>query len=247
MGDDVEDVAAAFVRDDSDSGGGKRKKFSGDSGSGKKRDKKFSSSNFSDRGGRNSSSRRLTNLASLTTCNSLKHLFVPSSAPANHEQASLQSQTSSLHVGFLRGFHGSRWVSIRPSDVSTQAAGYAVAVDPSYEDRASSADGIEISKIGISQEIVNALMKNQDIKNRLDVEAILQAMKNHNKPSQRRKQLTHHATITRRRDGSIGCSSKADLVTDYQRLTGFDHEATPSSLNAPYRRIIISDVMVHTT
>ncbi|KAD2392926.1 hypothetical protein E3N88_23238 [Mikania micrantha] len=129
------------------------------------------------------SSRRLTNLASLTTCNSLKHLFVPSSAPTNHEQASLQSQTSSLHVGFLRGFHGSRWVSIRPSDVSTQAAGYAVAVDPSYKDRASSADGIEISKLGISQEIVNALMKNQDIKNRLDVEAILQAMKNHNKVS----------------------------------------------------------------
>ncbi|KAD4585636.1 hypothetical protein E3N88_23237 [Mikania micrantha] len=53
MGDDVEDVAAAFVRDDSDSGGGKRKKFSSDSGSGKKRDKKFSSSNFSDKGGRN--------------------------------------------------------------------------------------------------------------------------------------------------------------------------------------------------
>ncbi|KAL8242326.1 hypothetical protein R6Q59_012628 [Mikania micrantha] len=138
MGDDVEDVAAAFVRDDSDSGGGKRKKFSSDSGS--------------------ASSRRLTNLASLTTCNSLKHLFVPSSAPTNHEQASLQSQTSSLHVGFLRGFHGSRWVSIRPSDVSTQAAGYAVAVDPSYKDRASSADGIEISKLGISQEIVNALV-----------------------------------------------------------------------------------------
>ncbi|KAD2392967.1 hypothetical protein E3N88_39944 [Mikania micrantha] len=107
----------------------------------------------------NASSRRLTNLASLTTCNSLKHLFVPSSAPANHEQASLQSQTSSLHVGFLRGFHGSRWVSIRPSDVSTQAVGYAVAVDPSYEDRDSSADGIEISKLGISQEIVNALVK----------------------------------------------------------------------------------------
>ncbi|KAL8268646.1 hypothetical protein R6Q59_002444 [Mikania micrantha] len=54
MDDDVEDVAAAFVRDDSDSGGGKRKKFSGDSGSGKKREKKFSSSNFSDRGGRSS-------------------------------------------------------------------------------------------------------------------------------------------------------------------------------------------------
>ncbi|KAD5317335.1 hypothetical protein E3N88_17281 [Mikania micrantha] len=54
MDDDVEDVVAAFVRDDSDSGGGKRKKFSGDSGSGKKREKKFSSSKFSDRGGRSS-------------------------------------------------------------------------------------------------------------------------------------------------------------------------------------------------
>ncbi|KAK9076028.1 hypothetical protein SSX86_004358 [Deinandra increscens subsp. villosa] len=54
--DDVADEMADFVRDDSDSGGGKRKKFSsgGDGGSGKKREKKFSSSKFSDRGGRGS-------------------------------------------------------------------------------------------------------------------------------------------------------------------------------------------------
>ncbi|XP_076910986.1 protein IWS1 homolog 1-like [Bidens hawaiensis] len=53
MDDDVEDDVAAFVRDESD-GGGKRKKVSGDGGSasGKKMEKKFNSSKFSDKGGR---------------------------------------------------------------------------------------------------------------------------------------------------------------------------------------------------
>lgn len=54
MDDDVEDEMADFVRDDSDSGGGKRKKFSSGDGSSKKREKKFSSSKFSDSGGRGS-------------------------------------------------------------------------------------------------------------------------------------------------------------------------------------------------
>ncbi|XP_076906986.1 protein IWS1 homolog 1-like [Bidens hawaiensis] len=53
MDDDVEDDMAAFVRDESDGGGGKRKKFDGGSGSGsKKREKMFSSSKFTDKGGR---------------------------------------------------------------------------------------------------------------------------------------------------------------------------------------------------
>ncbi|KAJ9560707.1 hypothetical protein OSB04_005867 [Centaurea solstitialis] len=117
------------------------------------------------------SSKRLTSLASLTTYNSLKHLLLlpsssssssSSSSPANHQELSgNQSQSFHSSVGF-RSFHGSRWVSIRASDVSTQSAGYAVAADPLYEgDRAtsSSSDGLEISKLGISQEIVAALAK----------------------------------------------------------------------------------------
>ncbi|KAI3499248.1 hypothetical protein L1887_35041 [Cichorium endivia] len=109
------------------------------------------------------SSKRLTNIASLTTCNSLKNLLVPSStqpSPANHKESSNQFHTTRLNVGFLRSFHGSRWVGIRASDVSTQAAGYAVAADQTYEgDRATSSDGLEISKLGINQEIVTALAK----------------------------------------------------------------------------------------
>ncbi|KVH96570.1 DEAD-box ATP-dependent RNA helicase 53, mitochondrial-like [Cynara cardunculus var. scolymus] len=109
------------------------------------------------------SSKRLTSLVSLTTYNSLKHLLVPSStpsSPANHQQLPNQSQTFHSSAGLRRSFHGSRWVSIRASDVSTQSAGYAVAADPSYEgDRAASSDGLEISKLGISQEIVTALAK----------------------------------------------------------------------------------------
>lgn len=51
-------------------------------------------------------------------------------------------------------------MGIRASDVSTQAAGYAVAADQTYEgDRATSSDGLEISKLGINQEIVTALAK----------------------------------------------------------------------------------------
>ncbi|KAI3774232.1 hypothetical protein L1987_48779 [Smallanthus sonchifolius] len=108
------------------------------------------------------SSNRLTSLASLTACNSLKHHLLPSCtqpSPANYEELCNPSHTSNPNACFLRSFHGSRWTSIRPSDVSTQAAGYAVAADPSYEDSASSSDGLEISKLGISQEIVTALAK----------------------------------------------------------------------------------------
>ncbi|KAL8234364.1 hypothetical protein R6Q59_020464 [Mikania micrantha] len=108
------------------------------------------------------SSKRLTTLASLTTFNSIKHHLLPSStqpSPANREESRNNYQTYNPNVEFLRRFHGSRWISVRPSDVSTQAAGYAVAADPSYEDRVSSSDGLEISKLGISQEIVTALAK----------------------------------------------------------------------------------------
>ncbi|XP_076944119.1 DEAD-box ATP-dependent RNA helicase 53, mitochondrial-like [Bidens hawaiensis] len=100
------------------------------------------------------SSRRLTShLASITTCN--HHLFVPSTPPI-HQQS--QSQSTNLNLRFFRSFHGSRWMNIRPSDVSTQSAGYAVAADPSFDDKASS-DGLEIAKLGISQDIVTALAK----------------------------------------------------------------------------------------
>ncbi|KAK9070842.1 hypothetical protein SSX86_009410 [Deinandra increscens subsp. villosa] len=107
------------------------------------------------------SSKRLTNLASLTACNSLKHHLLPSSTPPNHHESRNQSQPSNPAVNFLRSFHVSPWMNIRPSDVSTQAAGYAVAADPSYDDKdsSSSSDGLEISKLGISQEIVTALAK----------------------------------------------------------------------------------------
>lgn len=51
-------------------------------------------------------------------------------------------------------------MGIRASDVSSQAAGYAVASDHAYDgDRAASSDGLEISKLGINQEIVTALAK----------------------------------------------------------------------------------------
>ncbi|KAF5756677.1 putative RNA helicase [Helianthus annuus] len=109
------------------------------------------------------SSKRLT----LTTlCNSLNHLLIPSStqpSPAAIHQRLLSNQ-SQTNVGFLRNFHGSRWVSVGPSVVSTQAAGYAAAV-PQYddeeeeEDRVSSSDGLEVAKLGISKEIVAALAK----------------------------------------------------------------------------------------
>ncbi|KAJ0788843.1 putative RNA helicase [Helianthus annuus] len=108
------------------------------------------------------SSRRLTNLASITTCNSLNHLLVPSSTPpppAIHQHFSLKPQTFNQNVRFLRSFHGSPSADIRPSGLSTQAAGYAVATDSSYDDRASVSDGLEISKLGINQEIVDALAK----------------------------------------------------------------------------------------
>ncbi|XP_023751291.2 DEAD-box ATP-dependent RNA helicase 9, mitochondrial [Lactuca sativa] len=109
------------------------------------------------------SSKRLTNLASLTTCNPLKHLLIPSStppSPANRKESPSQSQTSHPKFGLLRSFHGSRWASIRASDMSTQAAGFAVAADHAYDgDRGTSSDGLEISKLGINQEIVSALAK----------------------------------------------------------------------------------------
>ncbi|KAI7735284.1 hypothetical protein M8C21_031057 [Ambrosia artemisiifolia] len=107
-----------------------------------------------------SSSRRLTtNLPSITTIN---HLLVPSSTPSPiHQQYSLKPQTSNLNLTFLRGFHGSRYAAsiIKPFNVSTQSAGYAVAADQSYDDRASNSDGLEISKLGINHEIVDALAK----------------------------------------------------------------------------------------
>ncbi|XP_076901478.1 DEAD-box ATP-dependent RNA helicase 53, mitochondrial-like isoform X2 [Bidens hawaiensis] len=101
------------------------------------------------------SSRRLTShLASISTCNSLNHhLLVPSTPPIHQ-----QSQSTNLNVRFLRSFHCSRWMNIRPSDAATQSAGYAVAADPSFDDKASS-DGLEIAKLGISQDIVTALAK----------------------------------------------------------------------------------------
>ncbi|XP_071715733.1 DEAD-box ATP-dependent RNA helicase 53, mitochondrial-like [Rutidosis leptorrhynchoides] len=111
-----------------------------------------------------SSSKKLTTLTSLTT-NSLKHLLIPPSSstspsPAYHRQFTNQSQSIHPKFGFLRSFHGSRLVNVRPSDVSTQAAGFAVAADPSYDgDRSTSSDGLEISKLGISQDIVSALAK----------------------------------------------------------------------------------------
>lgn len=44
--------------------------------------------------------------------------------------------------------------------MSTQAAGFAVAADHAYDgDRGTSSDGLEISKLGINQEIVSALAK----------------------------------------------------------------------------------------
>ncbi|XP_071691389.1 DEAD-box ATP-dependent RNA helicase 53, mitochondrial-like [Rutidosis leptorrhynchoides] len=112
-----------------------------------------------------SSSKKLTTLASITT-NSLKHLLIPSSStvttpsPTYHRQLANQSQSFHPKFGFSRSFHGSRLVNVRASDAFTQAAGFAVAADPSYDgDTAASSDGLEISKLGISQDIVSALAK----------------------------------------------------------------------------------------
>nr|XP_043625236.1 DEAD-box ATP-dependent RNA helicase 53, mitochondrial-like [Erigeron canadensis] len=103
-----------------------------------------------------SSSRKLTTLAPLATTASLQHLFTPSSTHPQNQ--SLKSLIPTNVAPFsIRSFHGSNWVNFRVSDVSKQAAGFAVAsVD---NDRAASNDGLEISKLGISQDIVSALAK----------------------------------------------------------------------------------------
>ncbi|XP_076958660.1 DEAD-box ATP-dependent RNA helicase 53, mitochondrial-like [Bidens hawaiensis] len=103
-----------------------------------------------------SSSKRLTNLASLT---SLKHLLIPSPKPTHSHYSSNPSQPFNPNASFARTLHGSRWINIRPSVASTQAAGYAVAANLAYEDPTPVTDDLEIANLGISQEIVTALSK----------------------------------------------------------------------------------------
>ncbi|KAI3736467.1 hypothetical protein L6452_16009 [Arctium lappa] len=107
------------------------------------------------------SSTRLTALASLTACNSFR-LLIPSSSPPT---VTLSSNKSQFHIApafrvLRRNVHASRFVDVRASAALKQAAGYAVAAQISDdEDSSSSSGGLEVSKLGISHEIVTALAK----------------------------------------------------------------------------------------
>ncbi|KVI04039.1 DEAD-box ATP-dependent RNA helicase 53, mitochondrial-like [Cynara cardunculus var. scolymus] len=103
------------------------------------------------------SSTRLTALASITACNSLR-LLIPSSSPPT---VTLSSNKSQFHIALSfrvlrRNVHASRWVAVSSSTLFKQSAGFAVAYD---EDSSSSSDGLDVSKLGISQHIVTALAK----------------------------------------------------------------------------------------
>lgn len=92
------------------------------------------------------SSKRLT-----TT---LRQLVIPSSS------ASQNLLLPNNNEKVRRNFHGSRWVSFRSTDSKPYAAGYAVASSSSYDvNNNNDNDGLEISKLGISQGIVEALAK----------------------------------------------------------------------------------------
>lgn len=92
------------------------------------------------------SSKRLT-----TT---LRQLVIPSSS------ASQNLLLPNNNEKVRRNFHGSRWVSFRSTDYKPYAAGYAVASSSSYDvNNNNDNDGLEISKLGISQGIVEALAK----------------------------------------------------------------------------------------
>ncbi|GJQ98681.1 DEAD-box ATP-dependent RNA helicase 53-like protein [Tanacetum coccineum] len=108
------------------------------------------------------SSKRLTNLASVTT--TLKHLVIPSTSqnllPNENNNNNNNNNKAGFGGGYLRNFHGSRWVSFRSTDNKPYAAGFAVASSPSYDISNNDNDtGLEISKLGISQGIVEALAK----------------------------------------------------------------------------------------
>nr|GEU82113.1 DEAD-box ATP-dependent RNA helicase 53-like [Tanacetum cinerariifolium] len=105
------------------------------------------------------SSKRLTNLASVTT--TLKHLVIPSTSQNLLPNENNNNNKGGFGGGYLRNFHVSRWVSFRSTDNKPYAAaGFAVASSPSYDINNNDNDtGLEISKLGISQGIVDALAK----------------------------------------------------------------------------------------
>ncbi|PWA92192.1 DNA/RNA helicase, DEAD/DEAH box type, N-terminal [Artemisia annua] len=97
------------------------------------------------------SSKRLT-----TTI--IRKLVIPSSSSSVSQNLLLPNNNNENKV---RNFHGSRWVSFRSTDYKPYAAGYAVASSSSYDvnNNTNDNDGLEISKLGISQGIVEALAK----------------------------------------------------------------------------------------
>ncbi|KAI3781051.1 hypothetical protein L2E82_11050 [Cichorium intybus] len=103
-----------------------------------------------------------TRLAAIASCNSLR-LLLPSSSIAIPIKSQFFVNPT---FGVSRSnFHASRWVDVRASAVLTKSAGFAAAAEISYEEdtfsssSSSSSDGLEISSLGISQEIVTALAK----------------------------------------------------------------------------------------
>nr|XP_043630648.1 DEAD-box ATP-dependent RNA helicase 53, mitochondrial-like [Erigeron canadensis]XP_043630653.1 DEAD-box ATP-dependent RNA helicase 53, mitochondrial-like [Erigeron canadensis] len=102
----------------------------------------------------------------LTALSSLRRLLIPSlslsSSSFISSQPNIPYKLTNPISGVLNGssFHSSTWLDVKASPVLSQAAtSFAVAADVSDDEVVGSSDGLEVSKLGISQEIVTALAK----------------------------------------------------------------------------------------
>ncbi|GKE13455.1 hypothetical protein Tco_1417006, partial [Tanacetum coccineum] len=64
-----------------------------------------------------------------------------------------------FQVSTSSSFHTTSWFNVRASAVLSQSAGVAFAAKTGSDEDDTPLDGLEASKLGISQEIVNALAK----------------------------------------------------------------------------------------
>ncbi|PWA27951.1 DNA/RNA helicase, DEAD/DEAH box type, N-terminal [Artemisia annua] len=106
-----------------------------------------------------SSSTKLTALASLQHI-IFRPILISSSQSLfpNTPQTFINSSYVN-RVSSTSSFHTTPWFNVRASAVVTQSAGVAFAAETCSDEDDSVSDGLEVSKLGISQEIVNALAK----------------------------------------------------------------------------------------
>ncbi|GJU21988.1 DEAD-box ATP-dependent RNA helicase 53, mitochondrial-like protein [Tanacetum coccineum] len=107
---------------------------------------------------------RCSSLTKLTALASLQHIiFRPiliSSSQSLFPNTPTQTFTSHPHkVSTSSSFHTTPWFNVRASAVLWQSAGVAFAAETGSDEDDTPSDGLEVSKLGISQEIVNALAK----------------------------------------------------------------------------------------